>query len=124
MGSSQRPQETWQPPRLIAAKGAWRRDQPLAYADPVPEDPAVKLQVVYDKVLRAVCPGKLRPAGQVQLLLVALKDDAFGADLPDVVCFSPVVNRRVAEELAAGRRVVVVDGHARFEEGDAVSGSP
>jgi hypothetical protein len=78
----------------------------------VPDNPEARLQGIYDKVLRSV-GGKPRPVREVAQLLAAYTREAFGQDRPNI----PLEERsRVAEELAAGRRVVVMDGHLRFEE--------
>jgi hypothetical protein len=79
----------------------------------VPDNPEAKLQGVYDKVLRSV-GGRSRPVREVAQLLAAYRREAFGADRLDIPLEEQL---RVAEELAAGRRVVVMDGHLRFEDG-------
>lgn len=87
----------------------------------VPQDPVARLQRVYDKVLRLAGPGRSRPVSEVMQILTALERDAFGGEDPDILRRSPEVNRAVAQELAAGRRVVVMmDGQVRFGEDGAV----
>jgi hypothetical protein len=71
-----------------------------------PQDPAAQLQGVYDGVLRQVIrSGQARPVREVQQLLAARMREVFG-DNPRPIS-RPWL--RDAEELAAGRRVVVTE---------------
>lgn len=73
--------------------------------DQMTQDPAATLQAVYDQVLRSVLrSGKPRPEREVRQLLAAEMRRAFGADFPSDLRADWI---RDAEEIAAGRRVVV-----------------
>jgi hypothetical protein len=73
--------------------------------DQMTQDPAATLQAVYDQVLRSVLrSGKPRPDREVRQLLAAEMRRAFGADFPSDLRADWILD---AEEIAAGRRVVV-----------------
>jgi hypothetical protein len=96
--------------RGTSGKSARRRQE-------VPQDPDVKLQEIYDKVLRMVPRrGDSELVRETQEIITAMVREAFGPGLPDAYRLSPEVHRRVAEEIAAGRRVVVTGGQLRFDK--------
>jgi hypothetical protein len=92
--------------------------KPTGRRQEVPQDPDTKLQEIYDRVLRMTGRPDPSKAREAQEIITALARKAFGTETPDAWRrSSPEVHRRVAEEIAAGRRVVVTGGQLRFEDG-------